>query len=231
MDREKLFKSLRHLRHPKPQFVQGNVNFFPHECLSAACAKWAGETAVAFLNAFYNRLGIKSVLEPHFAPAHKSSAVNASKPAKGLINRKSIPAETRQENTMASPIGKVTYDDLGKFLRGQGELWQVYAPLDFERTLPHLPVTTSELIDAICLYAHELGYVYVFSYDEGVDEAISRHWPDNVDSINAEQLERFVIRSAHGRDFLWISPTDEDASNATYLTLLLHDSADDDAET
>lgn len=65
MKREKLFKGLQSLRHPKPPFVQGNVNFFPHECLSAACAAWAFESAVAFLESFYDKLGVASPLEAY----------------------------------------------------------------------------------------------------------------------------------------------------------------------
>ena len=64
MSQQKLFASLVKLGHLKPAFVQGNVNFFPHECLSAACAAWAVRTGVAFLNAFYDRLGLSSPLAP-----------------------------------------------------------------------------------------------------------------------------------------------------------------------
>jgi hypothetical protein len=45
--------------------VKGSVNFFPYECLSAACARWAVRSAVAFLKAVYDRLGIPSPLEPY----------------------------------------------------------------------------------------------------------------------------------------------------------------------
>lgn len=63
MDRQKLYKSLKNLRHKKPSFVQGNVNFFPHECLSAECAGWAWKSAVAFLDEFSEKLGKPSVLD------------------------------------------------------------------------------------------------------------------------------------------------------------------------
>jgi hypothetical protein len=65
MEKQKLFKSLKQLRHACPPFVKGGVNFFPHECLSAACARWAVRSAAAFLDAVYDRLGIPSPLKPY----------------------------------------------------------------------------------------------------------------------------------------------------------------------
>ena len=67
MDGQKLFKGLKILGHQKPSFVQGNVNFFPFECLSAECAEWAWKTAVAFLDEFSKKLGKRSVLEGYRA--------------------------------------------------------------------------------------------------------------------------------------------------------------------
>ena len=67
MGGQKLFKSLKILGHQKPSFVQGNVNFFPFECLSAECAEWAWKTAVAFLDEFSKKLGKPSVLEGYRA--------------------------------------------------------------------------------------------------------------------------------------------------------------------
>jgi hypothetical protein len=64
MESEKLYKSLRGLGLPKPPFVQGNVNFFPDECLSAACAEWAAKTASQLIGAFYEKLGIDSPINP-----------------------------------------------------------------------------------------------------------------------------------------------------------------------
>jgi hypothetical protein len=63
LEREKLWAGLRQKRLPRPTFVTGNVNFFPHECLSGACAAWAVDTAVAFLDRFYERLGMPTPLE------------------------------------------------------------------------------------------------------------------------------------------------------------------------
>lgn len=63
MDRQKLYKGLRSLRHKKPTFIQGNVNFFPFECLSAECAEWAWKAAKAFLTEFSEKLGKPCVLE------------------------------------------------------------------------------------------------------------------------------------------------------------------------
>lgn len=63
MDRQKLYQSLKNLRHKKPSFIKGNHNFFPHECLSADCAEWAWRTAVAFLDEFSKKLGKSCVLD------------------------------------------------------------------------------------------------------------------------------------------------------------------------
>ena len=63
MDRKGLYTSLKNLRHKKPPFVQGNVNYFPFECLSAECAQWAWTSAVAFLDEFSEKLGKPCVLD------------------------------------------------------------------------------------------------------------------------------------------------------------------------
>jgi hypothetical protein len=62
MDREKLFKSLQHLKHTAPPFAKNANNFFPAQCLSAACAMWAVKTTAALLDAFYAQLGVSSPL-------------------------------------------------------------------------------------------------------------------------------------------------------------------------
>ncbi|MFO0802822.1 MAG: hypothetical protein U0791_06830 [Gemmataceae bacterium] len=61
-ERSRLFASLKILGLAKPSFVLDGGNFFPRECLSAACAAWAVRTAVSYLNAVYERLGIESPL-------------------------------------------------------------------------------------------------------------------------------------------------------------------------
>lgn len=66
----KLLAGLRGLRHPRPPFVPVNSTFFPHQCLSAACAAWAAQTALEFLKAFYTNLGFRerlSYVESYFA--------------------------------------------------------------------------------------------------------------------------------------------------------------------
>lgn len=63
MDRESVWRGLRQKGFPRPPFVVGNVNFFPHECLSAATATWAVDTALALLDEFYNRLEVPSPLD------------------------------------------------------------------------------------------------------------------------------------------------------------------------
>lgn len=65
MTQERLFSSLQQLRHPKPPFREEATNFFPHRCLSAACATWATRTSLAFIEAFYGRLQIPSPLAGH----------------------------------------------------------------------------------------------------------------------------------------------------------------------
>jgi hypothetical protein len=67
MDGQKLYKTLQHLRLAKPPFIGDGSNFFPHQFLSAACAAWSVKTAVAFLNGFYDRMGIESRLKPFMA--------------------------------------------------------------------------------------------------------------------------------------------------------------------
>ena len=67
MDRQKLFVTLQQLRLTKPPFVPSSTNFFPHQFLSASCAAWSVRTAVAFLNAFYDHMGIESRLKAYMA--------------------------------------------------------------------------------------------------------------------------------------------------------------------
>ena len=65
LERSKLFRALQDKGHPKPPFVQGNANFFPHECLSAGCASWGVQSCVAFLDAFYANIGFAGRLDPY----------------------------------------------------------------------------------------------------------------------------------------------------------------------
>ncbi|HZR82574.1 MAG TPA: hypothetical protein VFD92_15875 [Candidatus Binatia bacterium] len=68
LEDSKTFAAMMRLQHPRPPFIPASgVNFFPHQCLSAGCAAWAVDTAVAFLDSFYLYLGIPSILEPHRA--------------------------------------------------------------------------------------------------------------------------------------------------------------------
>jgi hypothetical protein len=67
MKRQKLFKTLQDLHLAKASFASPYSSFFPEHFLSAACAGWCVHTAVAFLNAFYERLGIESRLKPYMA--------------------------------------------------------------------------------------------------------------------------------------------------------------------
>jgi hypothetical protein len=59
MERQSRFDRFQQLRLAKPPFIGAGQNFFPHQCLSAARAKWAVQTAVAFLNAVDDRLEVE----------------------------------------------------------------------------------------------------------------------------------------------------------------------------
>lgn len=65
MDRQRIFSRLQQLRLAKPAFVSPHANFFPHRCLSASLASWSVNTAVGFLDAFYDRLAVGSPLVAH----------------------------------------------------------------------------------------------------------------------------------------------------------------------
>jgi hypothetical protein len=71
MSREKFIgKTLTGLGFAPPPFIHPGSQFFPHRLLGAACAGWAVRTAVAFVNAFYERMEIESRLRsfmPQFA--------------------------------------------------------------------------------------------------------------------------------------------------------------------
>ncbi len=63
LDRSGLLRALQSKSHRKPPFIQ-STNFFPYECLSAACASWAAQSCVAFLDAFYANIGFPDRLNP-----------------------------------------------------------------------------------------------------------------------------------------------------------------------
>ena len=67
MESKKLYKALGQMRLSKPRFVPRGGNFFPHQCLGAECAAWSVRTAVAFIDAVYDRLGVESPLTPYRA--------------------------------------------------------------------------------------------------------------------------------------------------------------------
>jgi hypothetical protein len=62
LERAALMKSLKSKGFPRPPFIPNNTNFFPHQCLGAACAEWAATTCVKFINDFHSSLGIPSPL-------------------------------------------------------------------------------------------------------------------------------------------------------------------------
>jgi hypothetical protein len=67
MDRQKLFKALKHMRLPKPPFVPLNASFFPHLFLGAGSSVWAVRTSVAFINVVYDHLEVESRLKRHMS--------------------------------------------------------------------------------------------------------------------------------------------------------------------
>lgn len=58
---------LRDLRFALPAclVVVGQMDFFPHQALVADCVSWAVDTAARFIDAAFDRLGVRSVLD-HF---------------------------------------------------------------------------------------------------------------------------------------------------------------------
>jgi hypothetical protein len=67
MDRQKLFKTLKHMRLAQPSFVLLNASFFPHQFLGAGSSAWAVRTTVAFINKVYDHLGVESRLKRHMS--------------------------------------------------------------------------------------------------------------------------------------------------------------------
>lgn len=57
------FRSLRQLSHARPPFVPESSNFFPHHFLSGTSARWAVDSAITFIDAFYSRLNVPSRLD------------------------------------------------------------------------------------------------------------------------------------------------------------------------
>ena len=60
MTGSKLRAALQLLGHVAPPFTSPGMAFFPQRCLSADCGAWALASAIAFLETFYEALGIAS---------------------------------------------------------------------------------------------------------------------------------------------------------------------------
>lgn len=60
MTRDSLLKALERRKHRPPPHTSVGMNFYPHRCLSADCAEWALRSVVAYLEAFYEALGVPS---------------------------------------------------------------------------------------------------------------------------------------------------------------------------
>lgn len=65
-EQSRLMLSLKQQGLSAPPFYM-DAMFFPHQCLSAARAEWAVRTAVAFLDAFFDKLGSGNVLDGYRA--------------------------------------------------------------------------------------------------------------------------------------------------------------------
>ena len=65
MASSKLYSALQSLGHKPPPFAPPSMNFFPHRCLSADCGAWALRSVVAFMEAFYQALGVPSRFETY----------------------------------------------------------------------------------------------------------------------------------------------------------------------
>jgi len=64
LERTKFIRALQDKRMDNPPFLDPNLSFYPHRCLSASCAAWSVETGTAFLDAFFERLGAGNSLDP-----------------------------------------------------------------------------------------------------------------------------------------------------------------------
>jgi hypothetical protein len=66
MKGQDLFTRLQSQNFVRPPFVgTTGVNFFPHQCLSADCARWAAETSIKFLDEFYLLMVVPCPLDGH----------------------------------------------------------------------------------------------------------------------------------------------------------------------
>lgn len=123
---------------------------------------------------------------------------------------------------MRLPIAKVHRDQLATFLKENGRYWTVEAFPPFLVHVAHIPLSTDELIDAIGAYAPQTEFVYVFSDDDTPFDLVKANGIESAPTIDSAGLADYIIGSVRGGDFLWISPDDESASSANYITLMRH---------
>ncbi len=132
---------------------------------------------------------------------------------------------------MAGLLAKVSREELAKFLLDRAQIWKVDAYQNFESQLPHLSVTVEELLETLLNYDPFIDYVYVFSDAETPYDIINAVGLAGAAHADASSLDDYVIRG-RGKDYLWISPTDVDAENAQYITLIpVDDEESGDEET
>lgn len=71
MEQKKFIASLKQPKKSEfpspPWFAGSGVNFFPQQCLGAKRASWAVDTSMAYLKAFYEKLGVRCPLDGYAA--------------------------------------------------------------------------------------------------------------------------------------------------------------------
>ena len=98
-DRQKLLTALRNKHRAPPSFERPNVAFFPHRCLGADFAAWSVETCVAFMDAFYVRLGAPNPLDSQREPWRPDR--KATSPSASLAAQVSLTCWSRQKTLRA----------------------------------------------------------------------------------------------------------------------------------
>lgn len=123
---------------------------------------------------------------------------------------------------MASALGKVTLDELAAFLRKYGTMWTIdFGSCGaFAELLPGSPISTDDLLDAIGAHNTNSEFAYVFDDSDPPFDIINKVGIDNAEMLDQRSLERFIVRTVRGADFLYLAPSVEDAANGFYITLL-----------
>jgi len=73
-DELKLISALKRLNFRPPPFFQQHTQFFPFAFFSSSSARWAIGTSIAFLDAFYTRLGAGNPIDSYRREIDPSAA-------------------------------------------------------------------------------------------------------------------------------------------------------------